>query len=169
VANPLDDLWQKLIGYVHPTVSQGPAVTTNTSLPTAGKWTPESPLHSLASSVLPGLIHPGGLITVNPNNTASVERTIQHEKVHALLGKLDDDGTLDKLNASNPYYQHVASKILLEPGTSASTEAPAYTATGESSQFGIDPKIAKQYNQHLQGQLKSIDPDLAKAYGALSQ
>lgn len=167
--NPLDNLWQTLVNYVHPTVSQGPVVTMNTSLPTAGKFSPESPLHAMISSVIPGLVHPGGVISVNPNNTASVATTIHHEKVHALLNKLDNDGTLDKLNAANPYFPAVSKAIMLEPGTSASTEAPAYTATGESAQFGIDPKLAKQYNQHLQSQLKTVDPDLAKSYGALSQ
>jgi hypothetical protein len=162
-------LWQQIVNVVHPQLQEGPAVTYNTSLPTAGKYVPEGAIHSMFSSVAPGLVHPGGSIEVNPNNTADVEKTIHHEKVHALLNNLNANGTLDKLNASNPYYKQIAPKIMLEPGGDASQEAPAYTATGESAQMGIDPKVAKQYTQYLQQQLHQVDPFVAKAYGELSQ
>ena len=142
MASPLQDVWQKLISVVHPNLA-GPDVVTNSSLPTAGKYVPEGAIHSVVSSMIPGLVHPGGTIQVNPNNTANLNTTIQHEKVHALLSKYDNDGTMDKLNAANPYYPQMISKIQLEPGGDSSMEAPAYAATGEYSQFGIDPKVAQ--------------------------
>ena len=167
--NPLMSLWQTVVNLVHPQLQEGPTVTYNTSLPTAGKYDAEGPVHKMFSSIAPGLVHPGGTIQVNPNNTADVNKVIHHEKVHALLSGFAADGTLDKLNAANPYYSKIAPKIMLDPNGSASLEAPAYTATGESSQMGIDPKVAKQYNQYLQQQLQAIDPHIAKAYGDLSQ
>lgn len=155
---------------IHPSLApEGPAVTTNTSLPTAGKYTREGLVHSWFSSVAPGIVHPGGTIEVNPANTADVNKVIHHEKVHALLSDLDANGTLDKLNASNPYYSTLAGKITIEPGGSQSTEAPAYAATGETSQFGIDPSVSKKYTTYLTKQLQSVDPHIAKAYGELSQ
>lgn len=162
-------LWQQVINLVHPQLSEGPTVVTNTSLPTAGRYEPEGTIHSMLSSIAPGLVHPGGTIQVNPANTANLDKTIHHEKVHALLNDFNQNGTLDKLNASNPYYRQIAPKILVEPGGDPSQEAPAYTATGESSQMGIDPKVAKQYSQYLQKQLQGLDPHIAKAYGDLIQ
>jgi hypothetical protein len=169
MANPLSDLWQKLMSSVFTNSSSGPTVKTDPTLPTAGKYQDEGTLHSVMSSLMPGVFHPGGTIRVNPANTASVARTIQHEKVHALLSPLNADGTLDKLNNANPYYKSIAPKILLDPGGDASVEAPAYTATGESSQMGIDPTVAKKYTTYLQQQLQQINPSIAKSYAQLSQ
>lgn len=135
----------------------------------AGKYSPEGPIHRIASQVAPGLFHPGGLVIVNPDHTAHLQTTIQHEKVHALLNDLDSSGTLDKLNAANPYFKQVASKLILNPTDDASTEAPAYAATGETKQSGVDPQVASQYHQYLIEQLKQIDPHTAQAYQDLSQ
>ncbi len=162
------DLWQKAMNSIF-TAPQGPDVKQDTSLPEAGKYSPEGPIHKLASSMAPGVFHPGGLITVNPNHTANLQTTIQHEKVHALLDSINSNGTLDKLNASNPYFPAMASKLQLTKDYDPSQEAPAYAATGEAASVGIDPDVTKNYRQHLIGQLKQIDPHTAQAYSDLSQ
>ena len=169
MANPLSDLWQKLISTVYPDITPGPDVRMDTSLSAAGRYEPEGAIHKLASTMAPGLFHPGGLVLINPDHTAHFQTTIQHEKVHALLNTLNSNGTLDKLNASNPYFKQVASKLILDPTNDPSSEAPAYIATGESKQVGIDPEVANGYKQHLIQQLQTIDPHTAKAYSDLSQ
>ena len=169
MANPILDTWNTMASWFQQPSTSQPNVTMNTQLPTAGKYDPEGVMHHLISKVIPGLVHPGGSIQINPNNTADVQRILQHEKVHALLDGLNEDGTLDRLNAANPYFKSMASKILVEPGGDISTEAPAYAATGEAKQFGIDPKISTAYQTHLQKQLTTIDPKLGAAYGQLSQ
>jgi hypothetical protein len=156
------------MSWFQPQTNPQPQVVMNPNLPTAGKYDAEGVLHHLVSSVIPGLVPGVGKIEVNPNNTASVARTVQHEKVHALLDPLNADGTLDKLNATNPYYKAVASKITLEPGGDTSTEAPAYAATGETKQFGIPDTTSQAYKAYLHNQLKSINPKVADAYRQLS-
>lgn len=168
MANPLMDLWQKAMNVIF-TPPAGPDVKTDPNLPEAGKYSPESSIHRMASSVAPGLFHPGGLITVNPDHTANLQTTIQHEKVHALLNNLDSNGTLDKLNKANPYFPSMASKLQLTKDYDPSQEAPAYAATGEAKSVGIDPDVTKAYRQHLIGQLQQIDPHTAQAYSDLSQ
>jgi hypothetical protein len=145
-----------------------PQVKYDTSLPTAGHEDDEGAFHSLLSSLFPSIFTPGPTITVNPNNTANVQRTIQHEKIHALLSNLNSKGTLDKLNDQNPYFKQIASKLVMEPGNDASTEAPAYTGTGEASQVGIPPILSKQYNDYLRNQLFKLDPNLANQFQKLS-
>lgn len=168
MANPLMDLWQKAMSSIF-TPPNGPDVKTDSTLPEAGKYSPEGAIHHMASSVAPGLFHPGGLITVNPDHTANLQTTIQHEKIHALLNGLDSNGTLDKLNASNPYFPAMAKKLQLTPSYDPSQEAPAYAATGEAKSVGIDPDITTKYRQHLTQQLQQIDPHTAQAYSDLSQ
>ena len=150
-----------------PTPSNDPSIKYDSTLGTAGKYSSPSLIRSIASKFLP--VSGAGTITVNPNNTANVDTTIKHERVHALLDKYYNNGTLDKLNEQNPFYSKIAPMIGLEPGGDASVEAPAYTATGESKQMNIPTPLSQGYNQYLQKQLFQLDPNLATAYGKLSQ
>ena len=145
-----------------------PEVKYDKSLATAGRYDPEGMLHGWLSSILPSIFHPGGTITVNPNNTANVQRTIQHEQVHSIVDPLYDSGKLQQLNQQNPFYKQLASKIALEPGGDANIEAPPLSATGESAQMGVPPILSKQYNDYLQKQLFKLDPNLAQHYQKLS-
>jgi hypothetical protein len=145
-----------------------PTVVYDKSLKTAGHYSPEGMFHAFLSSMVPSLFHPGGTITINPDNTANVNTTIQHERVHALLNSINSNGTLDQLNNQNPFYKQVAAKIMTEPGGDVSQEAPAYAATGETGQMGIPPVLTKQYNDYLKNQLFKLDPNLASAYQKLS-
>lgn len=145
-----------------------PDVKYDKSLKTAGRYDPEGTIHSWLSGLLPSIFHPGGTITVNPDNSANVNTTVQHERVHAALDSLNGNGKLQQLNASNPFYKQVAAKIVLEPNTDANIEAPALAATGESSQMGIPPILSKQYMGYLQDQLFKLDPNLGQAYSKLA-
>lgn len=145
-----------------------PSIVYDKTLKTAGHYSPEGQLHSFLSSILPSLFHPGGTITVNPDNTSNVNTTLQHERVHALLNSINSNGQLDQFNETNPFYKQMAAKIMTEPGGNKSQEAPAYAATGETSQMGIPPVLSKQYNDYLKNQLFKLDPNLAQQYQKLS-
>lgn len=139
--------------------------STDASLGDAGKYHPESQGHKILSSLMPGIFHPGGSISINPNNITDVNKVIQHESVHALLGSQLDDGQLDKMNASNPYFSK------LKPNTDVgdlSDEMPAYAATGEWKQVGLDPNTVSNYKNYFIGQLKHANPKAAAMYQELS-
>ena len=153
-----------------------PTVTPVTGIPidydesyaNAGVYHPEGFIHKIASSILPSVFPPGGSITVNPKNTADVNKVITHESVHGLLNGLDASGQLQQLNSQNPYYSKIASAITDSQGGDPSTEAPAYAATGETSQLkGVNPIISQQYRDTLLKQLLKLDPNIGKMYQQL--
>jgi hypothetical protein len=149
-------------------MADDPEIVYDKSVKTGGRFEEEGSIHSFLSKLLPSIFKPGGTIYVNPNNTANVPTTIQHEKIHALLNTMGNSGQLQKFNDANPFYKQVAAKIGLEPNGSTNIEAPAYTATGEASQFGVPPVLSQQYNDYLRKQLFQLDPGLAGQFQKLS-
>jgi hypothetical protein len=147
----------------------GTPIDYSNSEPEGGRFHPEGPIHKIASSIFPNIFPPGGSITVNPNNTADVSRVIKHESVHALLDPLVQSGKLDQLNAQNPSFAKLKGGITPDFGGDASTEMPAYAATGEINQLpNANPIISKQYRDTLMKQLLQLDPKLGKMYQQLA-
>lgn len=137
----------------------------STNLPTAGLFQSESPIHKIASAILPSVFPPGGHITINPSGTSDVGRTTRHEEIHAALDPINQSGQLDALNADNPAFTEA------QPNTDIgekNQEMPAYAGSGELSEVGVNPIISQAYIGKLRDQLFKLDPAMAKMYNKLS-
>jgi len=141
-------------------------ITFDTSLPTAGLYQTESPIHKIASAILPSLFQPGGKITINPEGTADLSKTTRHEEIHAALDKLNQSGKLDELAAQNPYYSQLKPNV--DVGDMPA-EMPAYIGTADNAELGIPDILSNKYYGKLVQQLQQLDPNLAKIYQRLKK
>jgi hypothetical protein len=83
-----------------------------------------------------------------------------------MLNPLVESGMLPQLNSQNPSFSPIASALSAAGAGTSSTEAPAYAATGETSQIGVGNPLSSAYINHLKQQLFKLDPKLAAKYGA---
>lgn len=162
-----------------PVTTYGPAQTAITrtpidftSLPKGkmGQTLAEPSLMTMLTSLFSGrgLGPTGQTIYVDPSQP-DMHRTILHEEVHAALDPLENSGVLAKLNADNPFYNEIASRMSpSDLGRYPNSEVAAYTVTRDprlNTQYlnpdsDIQPSWIDGYINALSNGLKSLNPKL---------